>query len=136
MTAALASASPAEHGKSCVLGPNGTLEKTTRSFSDRHGNVHWGRMIKLIVGVAACLLVAGCVDRPNSGAVVRDEDTAIRIGVAECWSSQPPRKELHAEYRAGKWRVWWGDEKGAVFTFMVNVDAATGAAGSCTVGGL
>lgn len=110
--------------------------------SDRRPSTHplqyprvWGVLMKkIIVGVAAGALVIGCADVPSRAYTVRDEETAIRIGVGACMSVTPPRNELHAEYRAGTWRVWWGDKKGLVFTFTVNVDAATGAAGLCTVG--
>ncbi|GAA0584067.1 hypothetical protein [Rhizomicrobium electricum] len=92
-------------------------------------------MKKVVVAMAAGALVAGCANGPGTGAVVRDEETAIRIGVAECMAGPPPRKELHAKYSAGVWRVWWGgDKSGKTFAIMVNVDAATGAAGNCTVG--
>jgi hypothetical protein len=88
-------------------------------------------MNNFIAVIAVGVLIAG---RAGHGDAVRDKETAIRIGVNACVSnwSQPPRKELHAEYRAGKWRVWWGGKEDFVFT--VNVDAATGAAGMCTVG--
>jgi hypothetical protein len=92
-------------------------------------------MNKLVVAMAIGTLVAGCANGPGPRAAVRDEETAIRIGVAECMSGPPPRKELHAKYRAGQWRVWLGgDESGNSFAIMVNVDAMTGAPGLCTVG--
>lgn len=93
-------------------------------------------MRSFIAVIAVGTLVIGSAERPDSRYAVRDEATAIRIGLTECMSvyTNPPRKDLHARFGAGKWHVWWGSLDGRELTFWVDVDAATGAAGICTVG--
>lgn len=80
------------------------------------------------------LFLNGCAEGHGSSYVVRDASAAIRIGLDACVSKnvvQPSRSLMHAELRNASWHVWEQGRDCEVFS--TDVDATTGATGSCSV---